>query len=222
ANGGQGAPLVPIFHKALCKILPCAIVNIGGVSNVSYIKDDNFIGFDMGPGNALIDDFCKQNFDLAFDKNGELASKGKINTVILAQWLNHSFFARPFPKSLDRNEFATFLDDISAIDKIDALATLTELTAQTIALALKEFKPANNCIYITGGGGKNKFMMDRLHELSGLEIKFVEDLGISSEFMEAYAFGYLATRAHLDLPITFPSTTNCQKPTSGGTFTRAR
>jgi len=222
AAGGQGAPLVPIFHKAICKEKPCAILNIGGVSNISYVDDEQIIGFDTGPGNALIDDFCTKNFNVAFDKGGEMASQGKVISSILNKWLEHPYLQKTLPKSLDRNAFVPFLSDVMGIDKFDALATLTEFTVQTIGDSIKNLSNTITCIYITGGGGKNTFMMNRLHEATGLEIKHVEDLGISSEFMEAYAFGYLAIRSHLGLPITFPSTTGCPKAISGGVFTKVK
>lgn len=221
AAGGQGAPLVPIFHQAIISQLPCLILNIGGVANLTYISKNKLIGFDTGPGNALLDDYCATKLNIKYDNGGQIAASGKPNTQLLQKWLEHPYFAKPYPKSLDRNEFNIFLEDCRSLADNDALSTLTDLTALSVSNAIISLKTPLNCIYATGGGYKNNHMIKRLSEHTTLAVKSVSDLGVDGDFMEAYAFGYLAVRAHLGLPNTFPETTGCTIPTVGGVVSKS-
>lgn len=217
-HGGQGAPLVPVYHLALFNKaqLPVAVVNIGGVANVTYIDKNEILAFDTGPGNALMDDLVLEHTGKPFDDKGQAASAGKVNKKVLDQLLSDEFFKRLVPKSLDRNHFkANFYPDI-ALD--NALATLLEFTARTIIMSEAYFPKPVNAWFITGGGRRNTKLMDRLSELAKVPVKSVEGLNFDGDFMEAEAFAYLAVRSLNGLPITFPKTTGVKQEKPGGVF----
>jgi anhydro-N-acetylmuramic acid kinase len=217
AAGGQGAPLVPIFLKALATEKPIVFLNIGGVANVTYVSSDDLIGFDTGPGNALINDYVSQHFSQEFDESGIIAASGKVDESLLKIGLQNNFFSSPFPKSLDRNAFSNFASSVSVkLEKYDAVATLTELTVRSVALAIDQLPSKPQTIIVSGGGRKNKYMMERITQVCGCDAVDVDTLGIDGDMLEAYAFGYLAVRSILNLPISFPSTTNVPEPLSGG------
>jgi len=215
-NGGQGAPLVPIFLKGLTTSSNRTYLNIGGVSNLAYIADHELIAFDCGPGNALINEIASEFYNLEYDQNGEIARLGKADATMCSKWLGHDYFRRPYPKSLDRNTFLVFIDDVHELKKEDKIATLTELSALSIAksIELLPIKPYEIVVY--GGGRKNSFMMKRISQLSGLKITPIDSIGFDGDFIESYAFGYLAARSIKGLPITFPNTTGVKAPLSGG------
>ncbi len=217
AAGGQGAPLVPIFLKALAPKKPILFLNIGGVANITYVSENELIGFDTGAGNALINDYMMTNFGKSFDEEGKIASSGKVNEVMLEESFKNSFFAKAFPKSLDRNAFSNFAASVSDnLGKNDAVATLTEFTVQSIRHAVIQLPASPTSIFVSGGGRKNKYMMNRISQVCGVEVANIDSLGIDGDMLEAYAFGYLAVRCALNLPISFPTTTNVPKPMSGG------
>lgn len=220
ANGGQGAPLIPIFHKALMSEIKgnTLVVNIGGVSNVTFLNKEELVGFDVGTGNALINDFCLKNFKKAFDKDGKIASSGKVNQILLKKWLSDSFFKKDFPKSLDRNHFYNILKDLDVLDKNDAVTMLSEFTVAGIDIAIKSLNPDH--IFICGGGRKNKHIMNRLDELNPKKVKLIDSLKLDGDFIESYGWGYIAVRSVKNLPITFPKTTGCASPLSGGVLAR--
>lgn len=216
AHGGQGAPLVPIFHKILLEnakaLLPAAIVNIGGVANVSIVTSNNLIAFDTGPGNAMIDDWMKSRTSKTYDQWGRVAGEGRVNEIIVGQWLENAYFSMKSPKSLDRNAF-----DMMAIDRAslaDGAATLTAFSARAIAQALAPY--GLKTLYVSGGGAHNRTMMRMLKEVSGLEPQMMDVLGFDGDFLEAQAFAYLAARCESGLPLTFPTTTGVKEPTTGG------
>lgn len=216
AAGGEGAPLVPIFHKTLLQKadapLPAAIVNIGGVGNVTVLSGDDLIAFDTGPGNALIDDWMKSRTSRSYDQWGRIAGEGSVDEAIVGKWMEHSYFEAKPPKSLDRDTF-----DMMAVDRAslaDGAATLTAFSARTIAHALKPYNVKT--LYVSGGGAHNRTMMRMLKEASGIEPKSMEALGFDGDFLEAQAFAYLAARVEQGLPITFPGTTGVSEPTLGG------
>jgi len=220
-NGGQGAPLVPIFHKLLQKKLklklPVAFVNIGGISNLTYLTEkDEMISCDTGPGNFLIDKLIqlKSNNKLQFDKNGKLAFKGVVHRSILESYLSDQYYNLPPPKSLDVNDFnLSFIKNLSIEDSI---ATLTELTAVTVVNSLNFFlnKPQN--IILCGGGRKNKYISKRIKQISKITTHSIDEYKINGDFVESQAFAYLAIRSFLKKPITFTETTGVLKPTTGG------
>ncbi len=229
-NGGEGAPLTPIFHQLITtqkKIkLPVCILNIGGISNITIIKEPigslNFYSKDIGPGNCLIDSWIRKNSKKKFDLNGELASEGQKNEIILEQ-AQELFVNRLNKKNLsfDVNDF-----DISfarGLSLQDGTATITEFTASIIANAInsslsdyksKELKE----IIVCGGGRKNKFLIKKIKKnlFSHLDMKFIDSYNLDGDFIESQAFAFLAIRSYNNEPISFPNTTGCKSPCTGG------
>ncbi len=205
--GGEGAPLVPVYHQALASgwPQPCAFINIGGVSNITYIDGKNLIAFDTGPGNALIDDWVLKHTGKAFDRDGALARKGRVDRKHVKVFLKDAFFVRKPPKSLDRDEFSRFVP--RHLNAVDGVATLTAMTAQSIAAALRHLPKKPKLLAITGGGRKNKTLMQAIAKASGVTVIKVEDKKLNGDAMEAEAFAYLAARVLKKLPISYPSTT---------------
>jgi anhydro-N-acetylmuramic acid kinase len=224
AQGGQGAPLVPIFHRALAAMAgfaePVAVINIGGVANLSYIAPGQPpIACDTGPGNALLDDLMFKRFGVALDREGATADKGKIHTAILRELLAHPFFALPPPKSLDRNDFSGVLVD--GLSTEDAAATLTAFTAASIAGVLPHLPGSPSLAIVCGGGAHNKTLMRELSDRLPCPVVSATAIGWSSDAMEAQAFAYLAVRSLKKLPLTFPTTTGVEKPLPGGIWSGA-
>ncbi len=219
AAGGQGAPLVPLYHAAIAAAFPkpCAIVNIGGVANITFLgSNKDIIACDTGPGNALIDDAMQDMFGLPCDEHGGIAALGAVNDVLLAQWLADEFFTRAAPKSLDRNHFKI---DVSDLMPDEAIATLTEFTARSIAAVTVHLPEQPLMWMITGGGRKNHTLMQRIAAaVGGAPVHDITEMKFDGDAMEAQAFGYLAVRHKLDLPLSLPTTTGVPAPTCGGTF----
>lgn len=219
AAGGQGAPLIPLYHRALAEAagieLPVAILNLGGVGNVTYIAgDDKMVAFDTGPGNALIDDWIKKHTGRDYDENGMWARQGKVDEAILAQLLSHHYFNAPPPKSLDRDAW-----DLSALEKlspVDGAATLTAFTVQSAACALEHLPYAPRAWYVTGGGRHNGLIMESLQRRVNAPVESVDKLGWDGDAMEAEGFAYLAVRSLLGLPLSLPGTTGVPQPLTGG------
>lgn len=220
-GGGQGAPLVAIYHHALINALdepeyPVAIINIGGVGNITWIGSEGegrMLAFDTGPGNAFLDDWVKQHTGDPMDRDGALAAKGDVDLALLEDWLTNSYFYQTPPKSLDRNSFN--LKGVERLSLEDGAATLLEFTVKAIEIALSHCPQSPKHIYICGGGRHNKTLMGRLDKLN-IQVSAVEDLGWDGDFLEAEAFAYLACRHLLNLPITFPGTTGINQPSPGG------
>ena len=220
-NGGEGAPLSPIYHLALIKALfnenkvkiPISILNIGGIANITEI-DKNFkiISKDIGPGNCLIDKWIRKNSDKFFDQDGNLANKGKTDKFIFDQYLENYYYSKINSKrSLDTNDF-----DISfakGLSLENGTTTITELTSELLSK-----KIGSNNIYVCGGGRKNKFLINSLKSKINNKIFNIDDLNIDGDYIESQAFAFLAIRSYLGLPTSFPSTTNCKKPSVGGTI----
>lgn len=220
-NGGQGAPLVPIYHQALIKSLskpeyPVAIINIGGVSNITWIgssSENLMLAFDTGPGNAFLDDWIRQHTKEPMDRDGIIAAKGLADHSLTEQWLRNSYFFKMPPKSLDRSSF-----NISGMENLtleDGAATLLEFTVRSIEMALSHCPERPKHIYICGGGRHNKTLMANLRRID-IPVDAVEMLGWNGDFLEAEAFAYLACRHMDELPITFPGTTGINQPAPGG------
>ena len=228
-NGGQGAPLTPVFHHLLTiqnkMKLPVCYLNIGGISNITIIKDKHdlskLISKDIGPGNCLIDTWVRKNSNKKFDKDGCFALSGVKNEIIFEQaqelYMNRSSKNK---LSFDTNDF-----DISFIRGLnfeDGVTTLTDFTASIISeelsLSLKNTKEKIKELLICGGGRKNKVLIKKIKEnLSpSINLKPVDDYGIDGDFIESQAFAYLAIRSILNLPISYPNTTYCKKPCLGG------
>jgi anhydro-N-acetylmuramic acid kinase len=219
AAGGQGAPLVPVFHRALARgsalDLPVAVVNIGGVSNVTIIgRDGELLAFDTGPGNALIDDWMRARTGHPLDDGGQMAASGRADEAILAWLMVHPFFAKPPPKSLDRNAFTARM--IGPLSTADGAATLTAFTARAIARSLDTVRERPGTWIVCGGGARNGELLRQLAYHTRATVKTADEIGWSSAFLEAQAFGFLAVRSLKGLFLTFPSTTGVGQPTTGG------
>jgi len=218
-NGGQGAPLTPIYHQLiLSKIktkLPSAVVNIGGISNITYLENKNeIISFDTGPGNYLIDQWVKLNSKMEFDDKGNLAKSGKLNELILKKFLSNQYYKKKAPKSLDVKDFN--LNELKEINLEDGCATLSMLTVQSICMAINNFTKPPIKILFSGGGRKNEFIIDNIKKILNKSIQLIDEFNFNGDFIESQAFGYLAIRSYLNKFITFPSTTGVKKSCSGG------
>jgi anhydro-N-acetylmuramic acid kinase len=219
AAGGQGAPLVPVFHRALVRMSdlpgPVCVLNLGGVGNLTYVDGDaDPIAFDTGPGNALIDDEMMRRFGLDLDEDGEVGASGQVDQVALAALLSDSYFSKPWPKSLDRNHFRR--SAVMALAAQEAIATLTAFTAESIRAAEALLPRIPAAWVICGGGAFNPTLVGMIADRVTGDVMTAEAVGWSSRLMEAQAFAYLAVRALRGLPLTFPTTTGCPAPMTGG------
>ena len=232
-NGGEGAPLTPIFHKLLTKKFkkkyqinfPLNIINIGGITNITQVlKDDdieenNFFALDIAPGNCLIDEWVRKNSKKKFDENGEIASSGNIDELILNQALDN-FNIKKYGKSLDVKDFDTSF--VKGLSLEDGCATISKFTAYLIYKGIEYINNQNNTIprynILCGGGRKNKFLIKSINNYLSKNQKLIEieNYNLNGDFIESQAFGYLSIRTFLELPISFPNTTNCLRPTVGG------
>ncbi|KPP82735.1 MAG: anhydro-N-acetylmuramic acid kinase AnmK [Oceanicaulis sp. HLUCCA04] len=219
AAGGQGAPLVPVYHRALAEWSglerPLAIINIGGVANITHIASDGTLtAFDTGPGNGLIDAFIESHTGEAMDKDGAIAARGRIHEAAFAEFLDNPYFTAPGPKSLDRWDFS--LDAVRNLSLEDGAATLTGLTAKTIALGVAALPDAPGRLVVCGGGRRNKTLSELIAAATGLPVYPAEALGWRGDLVEAEAFAFLAARVIKGLPYTFPGTTGVSAPVGGG------
>ena len=224
AAGGQGAPFVPVYHRALVQSLdregPICVVNIGGVSNITYIDgNDALIACDTGPGNALLDDFMFRTTGKPFDCEGRLAAQGNPDEAWIAQALRQPFFSTPPPKSLDRNDFASL--KLPDMPTADGAATLTTLTVAAIARIVPLLPKVPRSWIVVGGGARNLTMMRMLRDrLAPATVEPADVLGWSVDAMEAQAFGFLAARGLKGLPLSYPATTGVPMPMTGGVIAR--
>ena len=223
AAGGQGAPLVPLFHAALARrsglAAPLAVLNLGGVANVTWIggpADEDLLAFDTGPGCALIDDWVLQKTGAVLDHDGGLARSGTVDSSALAALLAHPYFDAPPPKSLDRNQFDP--TPMSGLAAGDGAATLVAFTAEAVRRALAHMPAAPQRWLVSGGGRHNPALMATLAERLGAPCEPVEAVGWQGDALEAQAFGYLAVRSRRSLPLSLPRTTGVPHPVSGGVF----
>ncbi|WP_119167461.1 anhydro-N-acetylmuramic acid kinase [Algihabitans albus] len=223
AAGGEGAPFAPLFHQALIASTlpdpserPVAVLNLGGVGNVTWIGSASQppIAFDTGPGNALIDDWCAKHAALTCDLDGALALAGRADAAALAVLMSHPYFARPAPKSLDRDAFDPAA--VSGLSVSDGAATLTEFTAASVAAALPLLPSPPRRWLVTGGGRKNPAIMLALRARLGAAVESLEAVGWDGDALEAQAFAYLALRSRAGLPLSLPTTTGVALPTAGG------
>jgi len=228
-NGGQGAPLAPLFHQLMIsqkKVeLPVCVLNIGGISNLTiingYIGSLDFFSKDIGPGNCLIDNWIRNNSEKKFDENGNLSKSGEINEIILEQ--AQELFANR--KNIKKLSFDLSDFDISfarGLSLEDGARTLTELTANVLGEAIiNECQKLNikaKKILLCGGGRKNKFLIEKIQRniKSYINLQLIDDFQINGDFVESQAFAFLAIRSFIKLPITFPNTTGCKSPCLGG------
>ena len=229
AAGGQGAPVVPIFHRAMVRLLKCAhpvgVLNLGGVANLTWIDGKaDLIAFDTGPGNALIDDFVRLRTGQPRDDEGRAAAAGTVDQAAVERVLKHPFFARQPPKSLDRNAFRQWVAEegrLTGKSTEDGAATLTAITAAAVAQGSKLLQYPPKTFIAAGGGTRNPTLMRMLKEgLAPAGVETASAVGWSADALEAQAFAYLAVRALKGLPLTFPTTTGVPQPMSGGVVVR--
>lgn len=225
AQGGQGAPFAPIFHKAAAEFIglatPCVFLNIGGVANLTYIgRDGGLLAFDCGPGNALLDDFMLARVGEPFDRDGAHAARGKVDEGLLARFLDHDLLRKKPPKSLDRYDFP--VSGIEALSTDDGAATLTAFSAQAISDALLFLPSRPEIILATGGGVWNATMLNEIGARSRVEVIAAEDTGLNSDAIEAQAFAYLAARSLKGFPLSYPGTTGVKNPARGGVIAGVR
>ena len=226
AAGGQGAPLAPFYHRALCAALPrpIAVLNLGGVGNVTWLgaSDADILAFDTGPANALLDDWAERHTGRAVDLDGALAASGEVGDQALARLMADPYFAVPPPKSLDRDHFSANADTVLAgMSVADGAATLVAFTTASVAHAVASFPAPVTRWLITGGGRHNPVLMAALAARLGAPVDPVEAVGWQGDALEAQAFGYFAVRSLAGLPITLPTTTGGPRPMTGGVLNRA-
>ncbi len=230
--GGQGAPLIPMYHKAIVEFYfyPAAVINIGGVANITFINDDGLLAFDTGPGNAIIDDFVKANFDMNYDDRGKIASSGKVSDTLLNLLMTNIYFKRKPPKSLDRDNFHNLFNSYIRDKKFthlsaeDIVATVTEFTVQSIVQSFTHLSEVPRTILVCGGGLKNKYIIKRLEKILDNKVHNISviDRKLNPDAIEAQGFAYLAVRSKIGLPITFASTTGIKMSSAtGGVFYQA-
>ena len=235
-NGGEGAPLTPIFHNAIVnknlnnefnKFETINILNIGGIANITktakwenfYKSPDVLQASDIGPGNCMIDNWIRNNSNSMFDNNGKIARDGKTDRLILNQTLENLNILPPYNKSLDINDFD--ISFVRGLNLENGASTLSDLTAEIISNAIIHFSNSQNglCV-VCGGGRKNIYLMDiinkKLSNYNNLKFFPIENFGINGDYIESQAFAYLAIRSFLNLPLSFPKTTRCLIPCSGG------
>ena len=219
AAGGEGAPLAPVFHRALAASIekPLAVLNIGGVANLTWIGGDgSLLAFDTGPGNALIDDWALRHTGRPVDMDGALATAGRVDERVLSDLSADAYFPRRPPKSLDRNHFAAAAARLASLGSEDGAATLTEFTAAAVALAAKQLPEPPLRWVVTGGGRRNPVLMAALRRRLGVPVEPIETVGWDGDALEAQAFAYMAVRSSRGLPISFPETTGVPRPMTGG------
>ncbi|KAA0681693.1 anhydro-N-acetylmuramic acid kinase [Azospirillum brasilense] len=220
AAGGQGAPLVPLFHQALADALPrpLAVLNIGGVANVTWIGagEDAVIACDTGPGNALVDDWVLSGQGARYDSGGALAARGNVDEAALTALLAHPYFEQPAPKSLDRDAFDPA--PVRGLSLEDGAATLTAFTAASVARIVPHLPDAPLRWLVCGGGRHNATLMGMLADRLGVPVDPVEAVGWNGDALEAEAFAYLAVRSRKGLPLSLPATTGVPRPMTGGRF----
>jgi anhydro-N-acetylmuramic acid kinase len=230
-NGGEGAPLTPVFHQLIVKKKkiksPVIIINLGGIANYTFISQNKkkppqyyLLSADTGPGNCLIDQWIRKKTDMHYDKKGKIAKQGNIDKKIIDKLLN----IHPYKKSYDIKDFNLVL--LKKLSLKDGAATLIEYTAISLIGSILNFledaqwhKTIN--IFLCGGGRKNNFLVSRINnkiitKKINRPVQLIDNLGIDGDFVESQAFGYLAIRTFLKLPISFPETTGCKKPSEGG------
>ena len=228
AAGGQGAPLAPLFHRALASShrghlpRPLAVLNVGGVANVTWIgeTEDELIAFDTGPGNALLDDWALRHTGRPVDEGGRLATAGRVDEAVLASLLVHDYFGLPAPKSLDRDAFDPA--PVERLSPADGAATLVAFTAAAVRRGLEILPSPPSAWLVTGGGRHNPALMSALGTSLGVPVTSVDSLGWDGDGLEAQAFAYLAVRSLAGLPLSLPTTTGAREAVTGGRLDRAR
>lgn len=223
AAGGQGAPLSAIYHKAMLDRIGAgsdtAILNLGGVANMTWRDGDTVIAFDTGPANAPVNDWVARHSGADMDFDGKIAASGKVDEERLSRLLQHPFLTAPYPKSLDRFDFSASMAD--GLDVEDGAATLTAFTAASVAKALDLLPRRPLRIVVCGGGRKNPVMMREIGARTGCAVVSADSVGLRGDAVEAECFAYLAIRSIRGLPYSYPLTTGVKSPQTGGVLARA-
>ena len=219
--GGQGAPLVPVVHAAMARALPkpLAVLNLGGVGNVTWLGEgEAILAFDTGPANGPLDDWARLSTGQPYDRDGRLALAGQADGGVLARLLDHPWLALPPPKSLDRLDFDRALREAGAdaLSPADGAATLVAFCAVCVAAAARHFPAPPLQWLVSGGGRRNPAIMRALGAALAEPVRAVEVVGWNGDALEAQAFGVLAARVWHGLPLTFPGTTGVPMPLPGG------
>ena len=220
-NGGQGAPIGAFYHQYILRKFSSssAIINLGGIANISYVDKKQLIAFDVGPSNALIDDLMIFFYKKFYDKDGKIAFKGEKNKKLIDIYKKDSFFKLQYPKSLDREYFKKYFDQLKKIKNEDAISTAAIMSVEAILLGIKILNKNLKKIILTGGGRKNLFIFMSLKKALKLKTKkitLIDELNINGDLLESQAFAYLAIRCVRNLPLSLPTTTGVKKPTLGG------
>ena len=238
-QGGEGAPLAPFFHWACAEWAmgqghlpraPLAFLNLGGVGNLTWVDPTApapeapgaCIAFDTGPANAPLNDLMRARRGLARDEGGALAARGRPDEGVIARFLAHPHFARPLPKSLDRDAFPDLLADVAGLSDADAAATLTHAAAAAVAAGVALLPRAPERVLVCGGGRHNRAMMAALAARLTPRIAPVEEAGLDGDMLEAQAFGWLAVRVMRGLATSGPGTTGAPGPVCGGRISHPR
>lgn len=219
AAGGQGAPLAPAYHRALCRVsgleAPIGILNIGGVANLTCVGSDGTLSaFDTGPGNGLLDAWVAEKTGGVMDKGGALSARGRVLEAGLQELMSHPHFLKSGPRSLDRWDFS--LDPARNLTIEDGAATLAAFTARTVAMGVDSLPERPHRLIVCGGGRKNADLMARIARACALPVLTAEQVGWRGDLIEAEAFAYLAACTRLDRPISWPGTTGAPAPLTGG------
>jgi anhydro-N-acetylmuramic acid kinase len=232
AMGGQGAPLAPFFHHACAGWIgakaPLVILNLGGVGNLTWIDPSKFgpeasgalLAFDTGPANAPVNDLLRARLGLDFDRDGAVAAQGTVDEAAVQRFLDHNFFYKMPPKSLDRNAFSSTFATFDQMTTEDAAATLTAIAAASVAQGLQHCPRLPTRILVTGGGRLNPVLMRALAARTHLPVDAVEATGLNGDMLEAQAFAFLAVRVMRGLPTSGPTTTGVATAIGGGRITR--
>lgn len=230
--GGQGAPLAPFYHFALAKHIgadaPLAFLNLGGVGNLTWVDPSQpapevpgaLLAFDTGPANAPMNDLARHRLGLAQDEGGRLAARGRVKREVVEAFLNHPYFYRIPPKSLDRNDFAALLDAVKPLETRAALATLTAAAASAVAKGAEHFPAPVSRLLVTGGGRHNATLMKHLARKFPCPVDPVEVAGLNGDMLEAQAFAFLAVRVMRGMPTSCPATTGVPAAVGGGQISR--
>jgi anhydro-N-acetylmuramic acid kinase len=218
--GGQGAPLVPYFHRACAQYLgltePVAFLNLGGVGNLTWVNGTDVLAFDTGPANAPINDAMQARFGLTQDTGGAVAALGRADQTLVDAFLTQSYFHKIPPKSLDRDAFKRFFRKLHKLSNHDAIATLTAIAAACVNQGMEHFPMPVSRVLVTGGGRLNKTLMGELK----IPSQDIDKTGLNGDMLEAQAFGYLAVRVMRGLPTSGPTTTGVATQISGGRIAR--
>jgi anhydro-N-acetylmuramic acid kinase len=221
AAGGQGAPLMPVYHRALAEGLekPAVVLNLGGVANITFIgSDGTLIAFDTGMASGLIDNWMQIQGNAAYDAGGACAVAGQVDEERLAAMMADPWFDLPPPKSIDREQFS--IDSVKGLKLEDGAATLTAFTAAAVARAINHLPERPTAIHVGGGGRHNGTLMAMLTRRTGVAVMSVDELGWDGDALEAQGFAYMAVRHLKGLPISFPGTTGAPTPMTGGVLFR--